>query len=79
MADTDPQLGGVIPGEWFMKAIAERSPTGPMATIENQVELDAFRAEGRAIWERRRAKLTPEELELEDLKLELFCLEWGIS
>lgn len=89
MADSDPQLGGVISGDWFMKAISEAilkklsetdvliSPA--LAVISNQVEIDAFRAEARLEWEARRARMTQEERELEDLTIELEDLNRGIN
>lgn len=42
-------------------------------------ELDALRLERKIANDARRAALSPEAREVEDLKLDLFCLEWGIS
>lgn len=68
-AKSDPSLHDVA---------ASLATTSLEAKIENQVEIDALRLEARQIWEARRAALTPEERELEDLEIDLEDLNRGI-
>jgi len=79
ITDDMSSLGGLTPPVEVLEEILAKlhadDATSTEARISNQVEIDAMRLEARLAWEARRAKMTQEERDLEDLKRALSDLE----